>query len=88
MNRVVLDEASLATQAEATDLVALDGALKELEAVDPTGARIVMLRYFVGMTVPETADVMDIAPRTVDRYWRHARAWLRRRVDGGSDDER
>jgi DNA-directed RNA polymerase specialized sigma24 family protein len=48
-----------------------------------------MLRYFAGMTVPETAEVLGISPSTVDRHWRYARAWLRPRVrgDGVVDSE-
>ena len=48
-----------------------------------------MLRYFAGLTVPETARAMDVSPATIDRYWRYARAWLRRRIrDEETQDER
>jgi RNA polymerase sigma factor (TIGR02999 family) len=86
--RITFDEALIATESEAGDLLALDDALREMEAVDGVSAELVMLRYFAGLTVPETAEVMGIAPRTLDRYWRHARAWLRRRIDGGATETR
>ena len=47
---------------------------------DPQAAEVVQLRYFVGMTVPEIANALDLAPRTVDRHWAFARAWLKRTI--------
>jgi DNA-directed RNA polymerase specialized sigma24 family protein len=47
---------------------------------DPQGAKVVQMRYFVGMTVPEIADALSLAPRTVDRHWAFARAWLKRNI--------
>ena len=61
-------------------LVALDEALERLEASQPRLARVVECRYFVGLTVPETADALDMSPATVVRDWRLARAWLRREI--------
>ncbi len=58
------------------DLVAIDDALEALEQVDSTAARIVKLKYFAGLSISEIADVLGIAPRTVDRHWSYARAWL------------
>jgi RNA polymerase sigma factor (TIGR02999 family) len=75
--RVTLDEQVLSTETQADDLVALDGALRRLDESDTTAAQIVMLRYFAGLTVRDTARAMDLSPATVDRYWRYARAWLR-----------
>jgi RNA polymerase sigma factor (TIGR02999 family) len=80
--RVSLEEAIVSTREQATDLLALDEALQQLEATDATTSQVVMLRYFAGLTVPETAQAMGISPATVDRHWRYARAWLRRRVQG------
>jgi hypothetical protein len=51
-----------------------------LEAEDPETAEVVRLRYFVGMTIPETAAALEIAPRTVNRHWTFARAWLKKTV--------
>ncbi|MFO1052734.1 MAG: ECF-type sigma factor [Planctomycetota bacterium] len=70
-------EAIAATCAlSAVDLVALDEALSELEAFDARMAQIVQLRYFAGMSVEETAEILAISERTVKREWSVARAWL------------
>jgi RNA polymerase sigma factor (TIGR02999 family) len=58
------------------DFVRLDEALTHLAALAPDKARVVELRYFSGLSIQETADVMDIAPATVKRHWTFARAWL------------
>jgi RNA polymerase sigma factor (sigma-70 family) len=60
------------------DLLALDEALERLAVLDPRQARIVELRYFGGLTIPEVARSIGVAPRTVDGDWKVARAWLRR----------
>lgn len=64
------------------DLVGLDDALKKLEAVDPRRARVVTFRYFGGLTVEETAAVLDVSPATVKNDWAFARAWLLREMAG------
>jgi len=58
------------------DLVALDEALHRLEELDAAQARVVELRYFGGLTIPETAEVLDVSVATVNRSWRTARSWL------------
>jgi RNA polymerase sigma factor (TIGR02999 family) len=63
-------------QEEAADLLALHEALETLAEVDPQGSRIVELRFFGGLTIEETAQVMGISTPTVERGWRAARAWL------------
>jgi RNA polymerase sigma factor (TIGR02999 family) len=65
-------------------LIALDEALGQLAAVDERQARIVELRFFGGLSVDETAHVLDISPSTVKREWATARAWLFREVAGGT----
>jgi RNA polymerase sigma factor (TIGR02999 family) len=62
------------------ELIAVDEALEKLEIENPQAARVVKLRYFAGMTVPEVAKALGIAPRTVDRTWQGARAWLFREL--------
>ncbi|MCB9918213.1 MAG: sigma-70 family RNA polymerase sigma factor [Planctomycetes bacterium] len=69
---------------EALDLLALDEALKDLEVQDPRMAQIVMLRFFAGLDVEQTAEALEISPRTVKRDWAVARAWLFQRL-GGND---
>jgi RNA polymerase sigma factor (TIGR02999 family) len=64
------------------DLLALDAALARLAERDPVKARLVELRYFAGLTGDQAAQVLGISPRTADRYWLYARAWLRREMDG------
>jgi len=61
-------------------LIELDAALSELEKFDPTQAKVVEMRYFGGMTIEETAEVMQISPAAVKREWTMARAWLYDRV--------
>jgi RNA polymerase sigma factor (TIGR02999 family) len=63
---------------DAVDALALDRALQELEAIDPDQARIVELRFFGGLTLEETATVLEISPATVKREWAIAKGWLYR----------
>ncbi len=58
------------------ELLALDQALDRLETRDKTMAKVVKLRFFAGLTVPETAEALALSPRSVNRYWTAARAWL------------
>ncbi len=67
---------------QAVDLIALDAALHRLSALDPQQGRIVELRFFAGLTVEDTAEVLGISPATVKRYWTTARAWLHREIAG------
>jgi RNA polymerase sigma factor (TIGR02999 family) len=62
------------------DLLALDQALGRLTDLDPQQARVVELRYFGGLTIEETAEVMNVSPATVKRDWALAKAWLRREL--------
>jgi RNA polymerase sigma factor (TIGR02999 family) len=72
---VSLDEHAVAAQ-PAVDIVRLDEALAQLEAVDPQQSRVVELRFFAGLTVEETAEVLSISPATVKRDWATAKLWL------------
>jgi RNA polymerase sigma factor (sigma-70 family) len=64
------------------ELLALDAVLAKLEAEDPDKARLVHLRFFLGMSNEEAARVLGVSPVTTKRYWRFARAWLRRELRG------
>ena len=75
--KIPLDEVMVANQQRAAELVTLDEALNELATLDPRQSQIVELRFFGGLTVEETAEVIKIAPITVMREWRIAKAWLR-----------
>jgi RNA polymerase sigma factor (TIGR02999 family) len=66
------------------DLLALDEALDQLAAADPEAARLVQLRYFAGLTLAEAAQVLGVSPRTADRLWAYARAWLLHALEGGA----
>ncbi len=83
--QVTLGEAEGLDAGRAADLVALDEALRELEELDPQKGRIVELRYFAGLGIEETAEVLGISPTTVRREWRRAKAWLYRSMSGGED---
>ena len=75
--RRALDEAAVADPEEAgEDILALDGALRKLEEQDDIRSRIVKLRYFAGLTIDQTAEVLSLSPATVKRHWTYARAWL------------
>jgi RNA polymerase sigma factor (TIGR02999 family) len=78
--RVSLNDAAVAAQERGADLVALDDALKSLAAMDPRKSRIVELRFFGGLSVEETAEVLNVSPRTVMREWSLAQAWLHREL--------
>jgi RNA polymerase sigma-70 factor, ECF subfamily len=80
--RVPLDEVIVFTDDRAQELLALDDALRRLAAESERAARIVEWRFFAGMSIEETADVMQISPATVKREWTLARAWLNRELDG------
>ena len=74
--KVSLAEVSDISTDSHTDLLALDEALNRLAAMDPDQSRIIELRYFGGLTIEETAEVMKTSPATVKRDWQMARAWL------------
>jgi RNA polymerase sigma factor (TIGR02999 family) len=84
--RIDLDVAAPVAPDLRHDLVALDAALTKLAAVDPQAARLVELRHFAGLSVPEAAQALDISPRTADRVWAFARAWLHRELTGTAAD--
>jgi len=76
VHHVTLGNALAVSEGKGTDLVAIDDALKALEALDPRKSRIVELRFFGGLTVEETAEVLKVSPVTVLREWEKAKAWL------------
>jgi RNA polymerase sigma factor (TIGR02999 family) len=80
--REELAEDLIAAPEPREDLLALDEALTRFAAVDPQAARLVELRYFAGLTIPEAAEALDVSPRSADRLWAYARAWLHREVTG------
>ena len=81
--RIDFDEANLAVQPQSDDLLALHEALQKLAEMDPRKAELVKLRYFAGLTIPQAAAVLGIAPATAERYWAYARAWLHQELTRG-----
>jgi len=79
---ILLDEALVISQEPDAALVALDETLEALKTLDPRKAQVVELRYFGGLTVAETAEVLKISPETVMRDWNFAKAWLSREMGG------
>ena len=82
---LTVDDATPSVEPRPVELLTLDRALTELAALDPRQARIVELRYFVGLTAAETADVLGISPTTVKREWNIARAWLYRALEAADE---
>ena len=79
-----LDETPALSGEPSDELVRLDEALSRLEKMDPRQSRVIELRFFAGLNVEETAEVMGISPKTVKRDWSVARAWLHRELRGGA----
>ena len=80
---VTLNEGIVADTISDDELLDLDEALNELEALEPRQARVVELRYFAGLEVEEAAKVLEVSKTTVERDWRFARAWLTKRIGRG-----
>jgi RNA polymerase sigma-70 factor, ECF subfamily len=80
VQQVSFEEASMMTEVRAAELVALDEALNELSKLDPRKSRVVELRYFGGLSLEETAGVLEVSVMTVRRDWRAAKAWLYKAV--------
>jgi RNA polymerase sigma factor (TIGR02999 family) len=85
--RVEIDPSGVLGAEPDDDLLALDEALTRLAAIDPPAARLVELRYFTGLTMPEAAEALGVPLRTAERNWAYARAWLRRGVAGNDAPE-
>ena len=79
--QVSFDEALIVARGKGTDLVALDDALTALASVDPRMSQVVELRFFGGLSVEETAEVLKISTDTVTSDWKLAKVWLRQRLD-------
>ena len=74
--RLTLSEIDLAEASKPDELLAVHEVLSALERTNEQAARLVKLRYFVGMTIPEAAKVLSVSPRKADQIWAYARAWL------------
>jgi RNA polymerase sigma factor (TIGR02999 family) len=85
---VALDQALLVSLEPPADLIALDDGLNALAAFDPRKGEVVELRFFGGLSVDETAEVLKVSPKTVDREWKLARLWLLEEMNGKRRDGR
>jgi RNA polymerase sigma-70 factor, ECF subfamily len=81
--RIDLDEAPDVASVRAREVIALDDALNAMATIDPRKARVVEMRFFAGLSVEETAEVLKVSVDTVVRDWKLARAWLRAEMGGG-----
>jgi RNA polymerase sigma factor (TIGR02999 family) len=77
-----VDSVPIAVPQLSDDILALDEALERLETIDEQAARVVKCRYYAGLTIPQTAEALQISPRTADRLWAFARAWLFQEING------
>lgn len=86
-HKVSLDAAAVLSEARAADLVTLDDALTSLAAIDPRKSQVVELRFFGGLSIEETAEVLKVSSMTVQREWRWAKAYLYREVGRNNVDD-
>ncbi|HEU5410635.1 MAG TPA: ECF-type sigma factor [Candidatus Acidoferrales bacterium] len=84
--RISLDETPVVGPKDSRDVAAISEALKALEIIDARKSRVVELRFFGGLSVKETAEVLDVSPETVMRDWKMAKAWLLRELNGDNPD--
>lgn len=85
--RVLRDVAELAHEQDSEQVLALDEAVCRLEQEEPQAALVLKLRFYAGMSVPETAEATGLSERTVKREWQYARAWLFRALEDGAESE-
>jgi RNA polymerase sigma factor (TIGR02999 family) len=83
---ITLDEELVVSGKESKDLVAIDDALKALEAFDARMARVVEMRFFAGLSVVEMAEALNVSPETIQRDWRVAKAWLYKELNKKEPD--
>lgn len=86
-DRLSLDEAAIVSEERSAELIAVDDALMELETWDERKSKIVELRFFGGLSIEETAEVIKVSPTTVQREWRSAKAWLYQAIAQESSNE-
>ena len=82
--RVDLDKVNITFEDPSTNIIALDEALAKLAEEDPVKADLVKLRYFAGLTIEQSAEILNISRATAERYWSYARAWLFDEINKGN----
>jgi RNA polymerase sigma-70 factor (ECF subfamily) len=85
--KISLDETAVVSAGRSAEVIAVDDALTELESWDPRKGKIVELRFFGGLSIEETAEVLKVSPTTVQREWRSAKAWLYKAISEGDGVE-
>jgi RNA polymerase sigma factor (sigma-70 family) len=80
VKKITLDEGLLLSDGNSGRVIAIDDALHQLAGIDPRKAQVVELRFFGGLTVDESAEVLGVSPETVMRDWKMAKAWLLREL--------
>ena len=85
LQRVDFEKADIAMPADEDHLLAVNEALDQLAARSPVEAQVVKLRFFVGMTTSESAEVLGLSERTIKQYWSHAKSWLYREIQSKKD---
>ncbi|HET6973863.1 MAG TPA: sigma-70 family RNA polymerase sigma factor [Pyrinomonadaceae bacterium] len=85
--QVSLNDVAILAEDQSSTVLALDEALRQLETLDPQKGKIVELRYFGGLSIEETAEVLNISPRTVRREWQRSKVWLYRMISEGIENE-
>ena len=83
LQRIDLEDATLAIEGPSDDVIAVDEALTKLEREDTVVADLVKMRYFAGLNLDQIAKILGMSRRTADRYWAYARAWLHREITKG-----
>lgn len=86
--KIPLDSIEILSAEKSRELIALDEALESLAVIDPLKSRLVELRYFGGLSIQETAEILEIAPATVSKHWQLSRAWLRREMTGENNHQK
>jgi RNA polymerase sigma-70 factor, ECF subfamily len=81
--RLSIDDLNIAVEERAVEVIAIDEALKKLNLLDPLQARVVELRFFGGLSVEETAQILQLSEATIKRYTNSARAWLHMEINKG-----
>jgi len=87
VQHVAPDDVAVVSRDRTSDLVALDDAMNALARLDPRRVKIIEMRFFGGLIVEETAEVLKVSPATVRRDWSIAKFWLYRELGGGTGDE-
>ena len=84
--RLDLENVHIAAPEPLLDVLAVNEALERFEQIDPLKARLVKLRYFAGLTIPQAAEALGVSSTTADRYWSYARAWLHAELKKDASD--